>query len=179
MIDLILPLLAVASATGTDAQTAPAETTEWIYKETRNEETGAHAAYAYIRSIDGSGTRLIVRCDVVDVPVVTVQFIPKPSMPGGDSRNVTVTFDNAKADTSAWSFPGAGGFVAEPTEVYLLTSQIAGAKEIDVALHADDGSVVGATFNGPKSDALFRQVYGACGATYALPAASPAPAPSR
>ena len=161
---LLLPALALF-------QTAPAQTAampQWTFTERANAETGARSATAAIRSEDGNA-RLIVRCDVVKEPIISVQFIPKPPIPAGASKIITLTFDDARAEMAPWEFPGAGAYVGEPSQAWFLVAGIVAAKKIEVGFNGDDGAPIGNVFKGPRDDALFRKVYAACGFPYAQP----------
>lgn len=159
---LLLALLQTAPAA------PPAAPPVWTFKETKDEAKGTRSASATIRTAAGDA-RLVVRCDVVTESVMSVQFIPRPGLPAGDIRNVTVTFDGATSDIAAWQMPGAGAISSDPAVVYRLATEIAAAKRINVVLTSDAGKLVNGTFDGPGSDALFRQVYAACGTPYAPP----------
>jgi hypothetical protein len=165
MLDLLaLALLQTAPA----AQTTPAGPPQWIFRENTDAATGKKAATAFIRAADGSG-RLIVRCDTAAEPIVSIQYIPKPALPASDSKLVTVTFDEGKAEMAGWEFPGQGAYYGEPISVFLMAQQVAAAKKIRVTTENPEGMVVESLFTGPGSDAMFRQVYAACGFPYEQP----------
>jgi hypothetical protein len=150
----------------TPPQTAPAPV--WTYKEATDATTGKKSATAQIRAADGSG-RLIVRCDTIEIPIVSVQYIPNPPLPASDSKQVTVTINEASAEISNWEFPGMGAYRGEPYDVFLLASEIATAKTVRIGTENADGQPIGSSFTGPGNDTLFRQVYATCGLPYALP----------
>jgi hypothetical protein len=175
---ITLALLALLQA-ATPAPAAPAAPPTWVFKQTSNPDTGARSASASIRDPD-SGARLILKCDVVAQPILSVQFIPRPPMPAGASRTVTITIDSAKAEMATWQFPGAGGYVDDLPSVYIYATEFAAAKLIQIGLTDDAGAPVGGNFDGPGSDALFRQVFEACGVAYAMPSATAiTPPPSK
>ena len=161
MITLLLPLLLQSAPAA-----APAGPPQWGYKENKDAAGVLHSASAVIRSADGLA-RLVVKCDIVDEPVVTVQFLPKPALQAGAPRNVTMTLDDAKAEIAVWQLPGGGAFIGEPVETFQIVSLIGAAKKVDIVLTNDSGTTIAGTFDGPGSDAMFRQVYTACGAPYA------------
>lgn len=130
------------------------------------------SATAAIRSADGTA-RLVVRCDTVDHPIISVQFLPKPPLAAGDAREVQVTLDNGLADISSWQFPGQGAYNGEAVEVFMIVDEISKAKGIDVAMDDGAGNTVGGHFTGPGGDATFRKVYAACGLPYAMPPVAP------
>lgn len=169
MIALALLLLQAAPA-------APAPA-GWTLRETSDPATGAKSTSASIRNIEIGG-RLVVRCDVVQRPILSVQYIPRPALQAGANRLVTLTIDNAKAEMSNWQFPGGGGYVDDPVTVFIYAQSFAAAKTIRVETTNDAGEPIANEFAGPGSDALFRKVFEACGQPYAMPAPTP-PAPSR
>jgi hypothetical protein len=162
MISLILAF-ALAAQNAAPAQTAPG----WTFRES-SDPAKPKSATAAIRAADGA--RLLVRCDMVDTPIVSVQYMPKPAVAAGDSRIVTVTLDEAQADMTSWLFPGAGAFNGEAGEVFLLADEIAKAKKVRLTFQDGDRTVEN-EFAGPGDDALFRKVYAVCGLPYALPGA--------
>ena len=120
-----------------------------------------------IRAEDGSG-RLIVRCDTAAMPIISVQYIPKPALPAMESHQVTVTFDS-RAEFSAWEFPGGGAYRGEPFDVWFMVVAIASSKTIRVQTDNDKGETIFSDFAGPGNDAMFRKVYAACGFPYEQP----------
>jgi len=159
-------------------QTAPAPAqaaTAWVYKESADP---AKPKSASATATDADGARLVVRCDTAAQPIVSVQFLPKPAIAAGDARIVTLTFDSAQADMTAWQFPGRGAYNGEPVEVFMIVSQIVKARSIDVALDDGTGNTIGGNFVGPAGDeTLVRKVYAVCGLPFAMPSATPAAKP--
>lgn len=147
------------------AQTAPAAP-QWSYKEATDAD-GKKSATAMIQAADGTG-RLVVRCDTAVEPIVSIQYLPRPSIPAAVSSQVIVTFDETKAEIQYWEFPGKGAYLAEAYDVYMIASQIATAKTIRVATQSGELPVQ-SEFAGPGSDAMFRKVYETCGRAYAVP----------
>lgn len=150
---------------------APAAPGVWVFRE-NSDPTRPKSATATVRAADGS--RLLLRCDTVNVPIVSVQFMPNPAVPAGDSRIVTLTLDEAQADMTAWLFPGKGAYNGEAGEVFLIAEEIAKAKKVRVGF-AEGETMIEQNFAGPGGDAIFRKVYAVCGLPYAL---NPAPAPA-
>jgi hypothetical protein len=157
-------LTALALMQAAPAQTAPV----WTYKEA-TDANGKISATAAIRAEDGSG-RLIVRCDTAAMPIVSIQYIPKPALPAMDSHQVTVTFNEANAEFSAWEFPGAGAYYGEPVSVWIMVGMIATAKTVRIQTDDASGAQIGSVFAGPGNDAMFRKVYAACGFPWQQPA---------
>lgn len=169
MINLFLALLLPVQAT---PQTAPAAAPvaapvigQWTYREATDATTGKKSAMAQVRN--ESGGRLVVRCDTAGIPIISVQFLPRPALPASDARSVQVYYDEARVETSNWQFPGSGGYQAETVDVFNMASGIAGAKSIRVTIDNGEGKdPTEGVFKGPGSDALFRQVYAVCGFPY-------------
>jgi hypothetical protein len=162
---------AIAAPAVAHAQTAPAAPAgppQWTLKEA-TDAAGKPSATASIRAADGSG-RLIVRCDTVAMPIVSIQYIPRPALPAMESHQVTVTFDESRAEFSAWEFPGSGAYRGEPFDVWIMVSGIATSKTIRIQTEDANATQIQSVFTGPGSDAMFRKVYAACGFPYQQPA---------
>ncbi|MBO9711462.1 hypothetical protein [Sphingomonas sp.] len=123
---------------------------------------------AMIRAADGTG-RLLVRCDTASVPIVSIQFLPKPGLPAMDLVTATATFDEAMAINSTWQVVGGGAYNAEVADVWDMVNRIAKAKTIRLTIVKPDDSVTESTFVGPGDDSKFRQVYAACGIPFETP----------
>lgn len=164
MIGLMMGALLAAQAT---APAAVPVVGKWLYQDRSDPASGVRSASAFVR--DNTGDRLIVKCDVVDKPMLSIQFIPQPRLPAGDARTVQLTLDSAKAEIGTWQFPGAGAFVSDLPTVFIYASEFAKAKEIQIGLTDDAGKAVGGSFAGPGDDALFRKVFEACGTPYEMP----------
>src|SRR4051812_8557182 len=139
----------------------------WTYRESVD-PAKPKSATAAVRAADGS--RLLLRCDTANLPIVSVQFLPKPSVAAGDSRIVTLTLDELQADMTSWLFPGQGAYNGEAAEVFLIAEEMAKAKKVR-ATFDDGGKVINQTFAGPGGNLMFRKVYDFCGLPYALNAA--------
>ncbi|MDT8758105.1 hypothetical protein MZO42_05290 [Sphingomonas psychrotolerans] len=167
-------LLTLALAVQTASAPAPAAAPVpgvWTFRES-TDPAKPKSATASVSAADGS--RLLLRCDTVNVPIVSVQFMPKPAVPAGDSRMVTLTLDEGMADVSSWLFPGKGAYNGEPPEVFPIAEEIARAKKVRIGFFEGDKSIE-QEFAGPGGDAIFRKVYAACGLPYAMPSVTPAP----
>jgi hypothetical protein len=172
MISYLLALALGAQTATPAAAAAPAAAPGvWVFRE-NSDPAKPKSATATVSAADGS--RLLLRCDTVNVPIVSVQFMPKPAVQPGDSRIVTLTLDEAQADMTSWLFPGKGAYNGETAEVFLIAEEIARAKKVRVGF-ADGETMIERDFAGPGNDAIFRKVYAICGLPYALNAA-PAPA---
>jgi len=165
----ILFALALGAQTATPAPAAAPAAGVWSFRE--NTDTAQpKSATATVRSADGS--RLLLRCDTANVPIVSVQFMPKTPVPAGAERIVTLTLDEGMADMTSWLFPGKGAYNGEPAEVYLIADEIAKAKKVRVGFFEGE-TPVEQDFAGPGSDAMFRKVYASCGLPYAMPSVTP------
>ena len=160
----LLPLALAVLQPAQDATAAPV----WTIREATDATTGKRSATAAIRSADGKA-RLIVRCDTAATPIISIQYIPTPRFAASDSRQVTLMFDDAKTDISVWEFPGSGAYYAEQVSVFLIVQQLAAAKRIHLTVDNPEGAAVESDFVGPGGDAMFRQVYAACGFPYEMP----------
>jgi hypothetical protein len=174
MTSLLLALALAQTAVPAQTTPAPAPAAGWTFRES-SDPAKPKSATALIRAADGN-SRLVVRCDTADHPIVSVQFLTKPPMAAGDPRTVQVTLDNGMADISTWQFPGQGAYNGEAVEVFMIVDEISKAKVIDIATDDGAGNTVGGHFTGPGGDGLFRQVYAACGLPFQMPSATPTPA---
>jgi len=137
----------------------------WSYAE-RTDPGAPRMAVARVR--DENGALLLVKCDVVVKPIVSVQFIPQPRLAAGAPRRVQLTLDDARAEFDTWNFPGSGAYVDDPANVYIYASEIAAAKKVSIGFD-DDGKTVAGEFKGPGDDTLFRKVFAMCERPYAMP----------
>jgi hypothetical protein len=158
-----------APAAGPPIMPPPPRPGVWTFRENINPGQPTSAT-ATVRSEDGS--RLLLRCDTANVPIVSVQFMPKTPVPAGDARIVTLTLDEGMADMTSWLFPGKGAYNGEPPEVYLIADEIAKAKKVRLGF-AEGDTMIERDFAGPGSDAMFRKVYATCGLPYAMPSVTP------
>ena len=138
---------------------------DWSYTE-KTDPSGPRRATA--RVTDENGAVLLVKCDVVTTPIVSVQFLPQPRLAAGAPRRVQLTLDSAHAEFDIWNFPGAGAYVDDPVSVFIYASEIAAAKKVTILLE-DDGKAVNGTFKGPGGDSMFRKVFAMCERPYAMP----------
>lgn len=129
--------------------------------------------------------RLVVRCDVTNEKIVSIQFIPKPGFSAALPRPVSINVDDGGWLGTNWQFPGSGAFISNDAVVSNLSVMIAHGKSIRVRVIDPEEKVVEAQFVGP-GEAPIRQVLSACGyefgkapprvaATAATPPANPEP----
>jgi len=124
--------------------------------------------------------RLVVRCDVTNEKIVSIQFIPKPGFAAAQPRPVSINADDDGWLGANWTFPGNGAFISEDVIVTNLAVVIAHGKAIRVRVIDPDNAVVEASFTGP-GEAPIRAVLKACdyefGVTPPRSAMPVAPAP--
>ncbi len=143
--------------------------------------TRSIAASAY--SADGSA-RLVVRCDRVSTPVVSIQFIPREQTRRFGVQPVSLQFDGGTPLVDNWEVMDVGLIEREDAAMTTLANGIAHARAIRLHSVASDDTAVDHAFPGPASDAPIRQVLAACGFTLGqvpqrapVPAATPSPTP--
>lgn len=132
----------------------------WAPRERTDATTGARSVTAGATSRERNA-RLSLRCDA-QVPVVSIQYIPREPLGAGPDRMVSLSFDGGPAVTLLWEFPGTASFVRDPASVTALTIQMASAKTIRVEAQSTAGTTVAATFDGPGNDASIKSVLTAC-----------------
>lgn len=164
---LALLLIAQASAVATP----PA----WKLAE-RTSAKGVRSVSSAVTGFDGV-SRLVVKCDVAQEPIVSVQFFQTAPLGQGE-KPVGLRFDNGFANIYPWQSAGNGLYVSDPQAVTALTTLLAKAKAVTVETTNASNFAVQATFPAPGGDAMIRKVLGACSYTLGvmppLPPASPA-----
>ena len=105
--------------------------------------------------------RLVVRCDVTNEKIVSIQFIPRPGFAPAQPRPVSIKADDDGWLGTNWQFPGTGAFVSQDVIVTNLAVVIAHGKTIRVRVIDPDNAVVEKSFTGP-GEAPIRQVLKAC-----------------
>ena len=114
----------------------------------RSDAQGHRSATASATSTDGSA-RLVVRCDVRQSKVVSVQFIPRAGFAATTDRPVSLSFDGGSPLGWNWEYPGGGAFVRIDAIVTNLVNGIAHARQIAVRAIGPTNEPVVATFAGP------------------------------
>ena len=164
----LLPLL-LQAATPATVPWAPVE---------RTTPSGTRSVAASAFSADGSA-RLVVRCDRVTTPVVSIQFIPREQTRRFGVQPVTLQFDGGTPLVDNWEVMGVGLIEREDAAMTTLANGIAQAKAIRLHRGASFDGPVDHLFAGPASDAPIRRVVEACGFTLGqVPQRAPVPAPS-
>lgn len=126
------------------------------------------ATQAGVRSVSASVTgddglsRFVVKCDVAQEPIVSIQFIQPSPIGQSADKPVAVRFDGGPAFTYSWAFPGTGAYTSDPAAVTRLTTFLVKAKTIGVETTNASNFAVQASFAAPGGDAIVRQVLGAC-----------------
>ena len=164
-------------------QAAATITAPWTPVE-RATPGGGHSVAASAFSADGTA-RLVVRCDRVAAPVVSIQFIPREQGRRFGVQPVSLQFDGGTPLVDNWEVMGIGLIERDDGAMTTLANGIAHAKAIRLHSVAGDETVVDHVFPGPGGDAPIRRVLAACGFTLGqLPqrtpvaTATPAPKPS-
>jgi len=139
----------------------------------RTNAAGIRSVGAAVTGVDGV-SRLIVKCDVAEEPIVSVQFL-HPAQIGEAAKAVSVRFDNGLANTFMWQVASVGAYVSDPQAVTTLTTFLAKAKSVSVETTNASNFAIQASFAAPGDDKLIRQVLGVCG--YTLGALPPPPPP--
>ena len=171
---LTCPGIANAAA-ATQSQAAVAPPAPWAV--TTRLEKASKATTSSAWSTDNKA-RLVVRCDVTNEKIVSIQFIPKPGFAAALPRPVSIKADDDGWLGTNWQFPGAGAFISQDVIVTNLAVVIARGKTIQVRVIDPDNAVVEASFTGP-GEAPIRQVLKACDYAFGLaPPRSAAPLPS-
>ena len=166
---MMLALLVLAQAAAAAPPTPPA----WKYAE-RTSAKGVRSVSGSITGSDGV-SRLVVKCDVAQEPIVSVQFFQSAPLGQGE-KPVGVRFDGGFANTYSWQAAGNGLYVSDPDAVTALTSLLVKAKAVAVETTNASDFAVQASFAGPGGDAMIRKVIGACGYTLGdVPPLPPAP----
>ncbi len=145
------------------ATPAPAPVAPWAAVEhTTPQGTRSIAASAF--SADGSA-RLVVRCDRVREPVVSIQFIPREQGRRFGMQPVALQFDGGTPLVDNWEVMGIGLIERDEAAMTTLSNGIAHARSIK--LHSVDANdaAVDLVFMGPANDAPIRRVVEACGFT--------------
>lgn len=155
---MILSLFLILQAAPVAAPIVP-----WTPRERTDAATGARSVTAAATSRE-TNARLSLRCDA-QVPVVSIQYIPREPLGAGPERTVSVSFDGGPAVALDWEFPGTAAFVRDTPSVTALTIELAKAKTVRVEALSTAGTTVAATFDGPGTDSSVKAVLTACGYT--------------
>ncbi len=159
------------------AAPAPAPAPPWMPVE-RATPQGTRSIAASAFSADGSA-RLVVRCDRVTSPVISVQFIPREQTRRFGVQPVSLQFDGGTPLVDNWEVMGAGLIEREDAAITTLSSGIAHARQIKLHSVSSDEAVVDLVFAGPATDAPIRRVVEACGFVLGqVPQRAPSPAPA-
>lgn len=141
-------------------QAAPAAPAPWAVTSKTDAASGVQSTMAGQLSADGNA-KLVLRCDVSTVKVVSVQLFTKIEL-GGVPRPVIVTADAAAPLSASWDFRPKAAVVSADDLVTPLAAAIAGAQTIKVRTTTVAGEAVDLTFTGPGSNPALSQVLSAC-----------------
>lgn len=162
------------------AAPSPAPVAPWTPVE-RTTPQGTRSIAASAFSADGS-SRLVVRCDRVGEPVVSIQFIPREQGRRFGVQPVALQFDGGTPMVDNWEVMGVGLIEREQAAMTTLSNGIAHARSIKLHSVDPNDAALDLVFAGPATDAPIRRVVEACGATLGqvprpAPVVAPTPAP--
>jgi len=174
MISAVLMLLQAA------APAAVAPLGPWVLRTRTDAASGSVATSASATARDGS-SRMVLRCDRVSDPVVSLQFITKQVLANDDKgafaeKPVSVRFDNGPAIEYNWEFTATAAYIRDSAAVTALVVELAKAKEVKVSTTNATKFVFEGTIDGPAGNAAIGQVLTACGYVLGqvpVPAAAP------
>jgi hypothetical protein len=167
MIALFLLQAAAAGAT-------PAPAAGWTLAD-RTNAAGVRSIVAAVVARDGL-SRLLVKCDIAQEPIVSIQFIQPRALGESADKLVNVRFDGGPAFAYNWAFPGTGAYITDPEAVTKLTTFLVKAKDVRVDTTNASNFAVDAGFVGPGGPAPIAKVLTACGNTLGV---VPAPPPAK
>jgi hypothetical protein len=157
------------------AAAAPAPAAGWTLAD-RTNAAGVRSIVASVVARDGL-SRLLVKCDIAQEPIVSVQFIQPRALGESADKPVNVRFDGGPAFVYNWAFPGTGAYITDPQAVTKLTTFLVKARDVRVDTTNGSNFAVEASFAGPGGPALVSKVLTACGNTLGVvPPAPPVPA---
>lgn len=163
---MIIPVLLQAAT--------PAPAAGWMLAD-RTNAAGVHSIVASVIAHDGL-SRLLVKCDIAQQPIVSVQFIQPRALGQSPDKSVNVSFDGSMPYAYNWAFPGTGAYITDPQAVTTLTSALVKAKDVRIDTTNVSNFVVEASFAAPGGPALISKVLSACGNTLGVVPATPAKA---
>ncbi|MBX9729809.1 MAG: hypothetical protein K2X59_00635 [Sphingomonas sp.] len=143
------------------APAAPPPPPPWTAVTRTDATTGATSTSALAYTADRSA-RLVVRCDRVGEPVVSIQMRTRAGLAASDDHLVSVSVDGAAPIDLPWEFPGAATMNRGTVAVTQLTEAMSKAKSITVTTK-DGEQIVSATFVGPGTATGIKDVLAACG----------------
>ncbi|OYW21585.1 MAG: hypothetical protein B7Z43_10025 [Sphingomonas sp. 12-62-6] len=106
--------------------------------------------------------RLVVRCDRVAEPVVSIQMRIRAGIAAAPDHAVSVGIDGGAPIVTPWEFPGTAIMNRATAAVTQLTVAMNGAKTISIAT-TDGESPVSLTFDGLNGGGGIKDVLTACG----------------
>ena len=158
-------------------QAATAAPAPWAVTTKSDAAFGSQSTMAAQISTDGNA-KLVLRCDVTTVKVVSLQLFTKVEL-GGTPRPVIVTPDAAAPLSAPWDFRPKAAVMSADDMVTALTAALSGAQTIKVRTTTAAGEAVDLTFTGPAGNPSIQQVLSACDYKLGeLPVRAPAPAPT-
>jgi hypothetical protein len=160
---MIIPLLLQAAAA---AAVTPAPAAGWTLAD-RTNAAGVRSIVASVVARDGL-SRLLVKCDIAQEPIVSIQFIQPRALGESADKLVNVRFDGGPAFAYNWAFPGTGAYITDPEAVTKLAAFMVKAKDVRVDTTNASNFAVEASFVAPGGPALIGKVLTACGNTLGI-----------
>lgn len=156
----LISLLAVAQSLATSGN--------WVLTEKVDPVTDLRSASASVSSINGDD-RLVVKCDGVGEPVVSVQFITKRYLGGSGDRPVTIRFNQAPPLTFDWEYTSKGAFNRDEKLVRSVANLIAKSDQVFVRAFNYEEQPVDGSFVVTDGESSLRTVFRACGYAFDQP----------
>ncbi|OYY76177.1 MAG: hypothetical protein B7Y43_16480 [Sphingomonas sp. 28-62-20] len=157
MISILFALLQSTALTAPPPPPAP----PWTAVTRTDATTGATSTSALAYSADRNA-RLVVRCDRVGEPVVSIQMRTRAGLAASGDHLVSVSVDGAAPIDLPWEFPGSATMNRGTVAVTKLTEAMSKAMSITVSTK-DGEQTVSATFVGPGTGTGIKDVLAACG----------------
>ena len=140
----------------------------WSLTEGRDPITDLPTASASSRSESGKD-RIVVRCDGVGEPVLSVQFISDRYLGGSDERNVTLRFNDLAAIDSLWEYTTKGAFNRNRRTVGSTAALLSQDGQLRVRAWRYDDQPIDAHFILKGGAEKIAKVFNACGYPVPVP----------
>ena len=133
----------------------------WSITQSTDPATDLPIVSASVRSSSGA-ERLVIRCDGVGEPVVSVQFITARYLGGGEERPVTIRFDQGPPMTFDWEYTSKGVYNRDEKLVRALGNLLARSNRVLVRAYNYEEQPVDGAFLVSGGEATIRRVFAAC-----------------
>jgi hypothetical protein len=147
---------------------AAASSSNWVLIEKRDPVTDLRSASTAVLSTSGE-ERLVVKCDGVGEPVVSVQFITKKYLGGSNERAVTIRFNQAPPLTLDWEYTSKGVFNRDEKVVRSIANLIAKSEHVLIRAYNYEDQPVDGAFSVAGGESQLRTVFRACGYAFDQP----------